>query len=182
MSLHHHKYEAVENVTRHELPREFVSWSFFKIRARNLRPNAGKLQTRNFRSVISSLDVRFKIWGLKLSILSSVRFSLCVHARINVMACLVDADWWGIWFQGVCAQKKKTHHTTSSFEHLQGPRKIFEKFIIFSKILLFFSPSLFGAKLFRVYSAKTESIRQDPSLFGCKTSLFGKNRVHSVAE
>ena len=77
----------------------------------------------------------------------------------------------------------KTHHTTSSFEHLQGPRKIFEKFMyFFNNFVLFFPPSLFGAKLFRVYSAKTESIRQDPSLFGCKTSLFGKNRVHSVAE
>ena len=69
----------------------------------------------------------------------------------------------------VCAHKrKKTHHTTSSFEHLQGPRKIFEKFMYFFENFVFFPPSLFGAKLFRVYSAKTEFIRQDPSLLAVK--------------
>ena len=166
MSLHHHKYEAVENVTRHELPREFVSWSFFKIRARNLRPNAGKLQTRNFRSVISSLDVRFKIWGLKLSILSSVRLSLCVHARINVMACLVDADWWGIWFQGVCAQKKENTSYNIVLWTFAGAAQYFWKiYVFFQKFCFFFAesirrqavPSLFGEN--RVHSARSEFIR-----------------------
>ena len=182
MSLHHHKYEVVENVRRHELPREFVSWSFFKIRARNLRPNAGKLQTRNFRSVISSLDVRFKIWGLKLSILSSVRLSLCVHARIS------NGLPRRCWLMGnlisrcVRTKEKNTSYNIVLWTFAGAAQNFWKIYVFFQKFCFFFSPSLFGAKLFRVYSAKTESIRQDPSLFGCKTNLFGKNRVHSVAE
>ena len=70
----------------------------------------------------------------------------------------------------VCAHKrKKTHHTTSSFEHLQGPRKIFEKLMFLFKNFVFFFR--------RVYSAPScsEFIRR-------KLSPFGKIRVYSAVK
>ena len=165
MSLHHHKYEVVENFTRHELPREFVSWSFFKIRARNLRPNAGKLQTRNFRSVISSLDVRFKIWGLKLSILSSVRLSLCVHARIS------NGLPRRCWLMGnlisrcVRTKEKNTSYNIVLWTFAGAAQNFWKIYNFFKNFVIFFAesirrqavPSLFGEN--RVHSARSEFIR-----------------------